>query len=64
MRKETSFLDRSTVSPDRLLQSRSEHMAHVSAEVLPDAADHMRDLQSNRLVIIANHKGGCIGKGS
>lgn len=28
------------------------------------AADHIRDLQSNRLVIIANHKGGCIRKGS
>lgn len=64
MRKETSLLDGSAVSPECLLQSRFEHWACVSAEVLPDAADHMRDLkQPNRLVIIANHNGGCIVKG-
>lgn len=34
----------------------------MSAEVLPDAADHMSVLkQPSRLVIIVNHNGGCLG---
>lgn len=63
MRKETSLLDGCAVSPECLLQSRFEHWACVSAEVLPDAAELQitRDLkQPNRLVITANHDGGRI----